>query len=480
MINLLTEVYHKAHEAFCSKLKTLKHVDLKLLGVREKFILLENRSSKESVPKSHSADIQSPTQNGGLQPKSPLNQIPLGTTRLGDISSSGKESSTPFINREGINERKDPSGPLLSSRKRASGFGRTLASPMPARTIKRELPPPPSMRPMINKNPHSSLPSDRMSPTHAHPSVDTTNQEQEQNTVRLLISVKKERRLTQLFPQETAPFYKNNMKPLDCSGLPCLNTKAWGVNIISKDIPYSNTIREFQAISKRKNPYHKARTLVSTIASISEDITRFYRKHKELEQPHDLGADDITPIFSFIITMANVPNIHAQIRFISQFSDMDTLRLGEFEHKLTLIITTSQFISTLLLNIKDISGFLVSRQVFDKKFFNALEIQKGTYTSKNKIPPPTAWMSELLLDCATFISEAKNGSKLELFRYDNDLLESKDLLDFLQKTFKAIDINVITKEKLPKTVFLQFTVRYPPHLYIHFSRLIEKEISKSK
>ena len=87
-----------------------------------------------------------------------------------------------------------------------------------------------------------------------------------------------------------------------------------------KKIPYESAIKTLQEIEFVRSPLHKLKVLVKTGDDIIQSIEEFYNEY-ELEYIRDsLCADDLLPIFTYVVAKSQVKCFYSQIKIMDELA----------------------------------------------------------------------------------------------------------------------------------------------------------------
>jgi len=87
-----------------------------------------------------------------------------------------------------------------------------------------------------------------------------------------------------------------------------------------KKTPYETAIKCLKEIEFVRSPLHKLKVLVKTGDEILQSIEEFYKSH-ELEYSRDsLCADDLLPIFTYVVAKSQVKCFYSQIKIIDELA----------------------------------------------------------------------------------------------------------------------------------------------------------------
>eukprot|EP01107_Rhizomastix_libera_P010516 TRINITY_DN2719_c0_g1_i1.p1 TRINITY_DN2719_c0_g1~~TRINITY_DN2719_c0_g1_i1.p1 ORF type:complete len:733 (-),score=258.01 TRINITY_DN2719_c0_g1_i1:133-2094(-) len=556
IMKCLSVVYRKPSSAFYTKLKTLRQVNLGQLGVRQRLWLTEGISDSpcpiQQQQKDQQKDQQKEQQKDQkeLQKEKPLPATPQTLPQQlqnSQIQPASKYSSLPMeindVNAARIDSRPQsfvlpkPKTPPLSL-----SLGRQYSQPpLPPSSISLEaqalqLAQATQVLSVFEQGINPSVSSPLLSNSSSRPPPPASRPPRlvsRQTTEIINHTPGKSPSPAQLF--SSSSYCTLRRQPGGNVKSQQLNKMAWGANILPPDTPYLASILQLRELTNKKNAYSKSRVIVATAAAIISCINDYYHAHPEQKQPSDLGADDLQPLMTFIVIKANVPDLHAHIAFIRQFADPQILEMGELEHKLCQLEITCQFVSTLLLDVKDDSGYLVAMASLDRRFSRILNDNKESQVRKGS-SMPTLWLSDLLLKFAAFASttEAAPLTKMLIDAEAFPMVTKKDYLDLLKSLMKEIHIEILSSSSSTATTssssspsmalkdnktgtpqlnptpspmlgngsgsfspsassateipandsasstYAVFSVLHPPHVYTHFSRLVEKLASSKK
>jgi len=95
---------------------------------------------------------------------------------------------------------------------------------------------------------------------------------------------------------------------------------------IENQVPYMKAITTLRNIVNERSPRDKLGCILNTFRQTIKCVTDFW--DKEGCDPI-VGADDLVPIFAYVILKANIPNLYTEMNFIWEFAT-DTEMNGNF------------------------------------------------------------------------------------------------------------------------------------------------------
>lgn len=97
-------------------------------------------------------------------------------------------------------------------------------------------------------------------------------------------------------------------------------SQEFGSETSSQSVPYESAIKCLQEIEFVRSPLHKLKVLVRTGDLILQSVEEFYRKH-DLQYCRDsLCADDLLPIFTYVVAKSQVKCFYSQIKIIDELA----------------------------------------------------------------------------------------------------------------------------------------------------------------
>jgi len=87
--------------------------------------------------------------------------------------------------------------------------------------------------------------------------------------------------------------------------------------------PYHRAIKTIRKLSYLKSPRDKLGCILQTFKEIISDVGNFWERY---EREVVVGADDLVPIFAYVVLNSNIPKIFSEMNFIGEFatdSDMN-------------------------------------------------------------------------------------------------------------------------------------------------------------
>jgi hypothetical protein len=95
----------------------------------------------------------------------------------------------------------------------------------------------------------------------------------------------------------------------------------------------------------------KLQNLVCCFREINLCVIRYWDQSSDPKPSNlDLGADDLLPLFCYVLARAKPMNLHSKINYMSDFAD-DSLLLGELGYSLATLETAAHYITTLDLEV---------------------------------------------------------------------------------------------------------------------------------
>ena len=109
---------------------------------------------------------------------------------------------------------------------------------------------------------------------------------------------------------------------------------------MSQNEPYKMAIQTFKNIIFYKSPIHKLKIILKTLEKIEKSIQKFYDKFR-ISYSKELAGDEIVPIFLYVVSKSNIPNLYAHLKFIDNFATSNVLNSKAGYYNATLQICVS-------------------------------------------------------------------------------------------------------------------------------------------
>ncbi|KAG2379454.1 hypothetical protein C9374_006571 [Naegleria lovaniensis] len=103
-------------------------------------------------------------------------------------------------------------------------------------------------------------------------------------------------------------------------------------------IPYEKSIALFKESDHTLSVNKKIEKICQSIGQVSQDVNDYHAKHGTLKEPIVVGADDLLPIFIYVVAKANVQDLYAKFQMISELIPEYTIK-GEFGYALATLET---------------------------------------------------------------------------------------------------------------------------------------------
>lgn len=99
------------------------------------------------------------------------------------------------------------------------------------------------------------------------------------------------------------------------------------------DYPYCAAVRTLRLVSKQRTPREKIETMARALSYVTAAVDEFWApKSKKVI----VGADDLVPIFSYVVALAKVPNIYSEMTYALEFSTESSLR-GKYGYSIATL-----------------------------------------------------------------------------------------------------------------------------------------------
>jgi len=120
--------------------------------------------------------------------------------------------------------------------------------------------------------------------------------------------------------------------------------------------PYQTAIDQFIQFDVESNvPLAKLQCLTDCIREITSCVTRYYRENVSLQMNAtnlELGADDLLPLFSYVLAKARPSCLFSKLNFLADFVDESHL-LGELGYSLATLETAINYMLTCEMPLPD-------------------------------------------------------------------------------------------------------------------------------
>ena len=101
----------------------------------------------------------------------------------------------------------------------------------------------------------------------------------------------------------------------------------------NSDYPYCAAVRTLRLVSKQRTPREKIETMARALSYVATAVDEFWApKSKKVI----VGADDLVPIFSYVVALAKVPNIYSEMTYALEFSLESSLR-GKYGYSIATL-----------------------------------------------------------------------------------------------------------------------------------------------
>ncbi|GAM22822.1 hypothetical protein SAMD00019534_059970 [Acytostelium subglobosum LB1] len=84
-------------------------------------------------------------------------------------------------------------------------------------------------------------------------------------------------------------------------------------------VPYQDAIDNLKKLHTYRAPSEKVQCLIDTSDAICEAIKSFWDRKKDKPDSLVLGADDLLPLFTFVVIKAKIPNMYSEAMFLQDF-----------------------------------------------------------------------------------------------------------------------------------------------------------------
>nr|AGE43958.1 hypothetical protein [Naegleria fowleri] len=102
--------------------------------------------------------------------------------------------------------------------------------------------------------------------------------------------------------------------------------------------PYEKSIALFKESEQYLSVNKKIEKICQSISQISKDVNDYHAKHGTLKESIVVGADDLLPIFIYVVAKANFQDLYAKFQMISELIPEYTIK-GEFGYALATLET---------------------------------------------------------------------------------------------------------------------------------------------
>jgi len=147
-------------------------------------------------------------------------------------------------------------------------------------------------------------------------------------------------------------------------------------NLSSSDIlkfdeaPYYRAIQSLKKISHLKSPRDKLGCILITFMDIIQCVTDFWESH---DREPVVGADDLVPIFSYVILKARVPKLYSEMTFIWEFAT-DTEMKGKYGYGFATFQIGVEVVSRLTLDELD------RKKILETPISQQMKENEGSHT----------------------------------------------------------------------------------------------------
>jgi len=169
--------------------------------------------------------------------------------------------------------------------------------------------------------------------------------------------------------------------------------------------PYHRAIKTLRKISHLKSPREKLGCILQTFKDIIQSFGDFW-EHYDREAV--IGADDLVPIFAYVILKARIPKVFSEMNFIWEFAS-DSELSGKYGYGF----------ATFQIGVEIIARF-------DDTIWKALEVPDTVTSSPHLSNSPGGGSSSVVSTSPSHTPGLPTGNPLE--EHLGDILEKRDLL----------------------------------------------------
>lgn len=101
----------------------------------------------------------------------------------------------------------------------------------------------------------------------------------------------------------------------------------------TRDYPYCAAIRTLRLVPKQRTPREKIETMARALSYVAQAVDEFWGV---FGKKVIVGADDLVPIFSYVVAMARVPNMYSEMSYTMEFSNESSLR-GKYGYSIATL-----------------------------------------------------------------------------------------------------------------------------------------------
>jgi len=101
----------------------------------------------------------------------------------------------------------------------------------------------------------------------------------------------------------------------------------------TQDYPYCAAVRTLRLVPRVKTPREKIETMTRALSYVAQAVDEFWAPHGKKVV---VGADDLVPIFSYVVALAKVPNIYSEMSYTMEFSNESSLR-GKYGYSIATL-----------------------------------------------------------------------------------------------------------------------------------------------
>lgn len=181
----------------------------------------------------------------------------------------------------------------------------------------------------------------------------------------------------------------------------------------------------------------------------------------------------------YCLLKANIPDLYSEVAFLKEFADASIYR-EEAQYRLTELEQAMTYVQTLDWNVFDEEGVLVSISFLEKRVAEALKSGRSLFYSRVREFPRMLWLAEILLIVGTLRDDGEQKDKpFQLESEYNKYLLEEAYMKLAKGVFSPIGINIVRYDEADQTYFqVEFTHRYPQHVYAKLANLLEQEIQQ--
>ena len=99
------------------------------------------------------------------------------------------------------------------------------------------------------------------------------------------------------------------------------------------DYPYCAAVRTLRLVPKARTPREKIENMARALSYVAQAVDEFWAPHGKKVI---VGADDLVPIFSYVVAMARIPNIYSEMAYTMEFSNESSLR-GKYGYSIATL-----------------------------------------------------------------------------------------------------------------------------------------------